>query len=131
MDNEPAEQAKIPTYTYEWMNGGQPFDFGPQRVTPYAARASAAHKSGVLKNSLRANDMSGLPPLAVQAIVDSAKEEAALAQGEALMFWSLVQVDPKVKDLGMDAVMQKISLGEYEEMVGVLDRKGKKGPLGK
>lgn len=105
------------TYTFEWMNGGQPFDFGPHRVTPHAARASAAHKSKVLKERLRDLDLNGMPPLAVQAVVDSVKDESYMAAGDALIFWSLVQVDPKLETLGLDAVMRKMDLESYGNLM--------------
>lgn len=111
------------TYTFGWMNGGQPFDFGPNRVTPHAARASVAHRTKALKDGLKevVDDLRNLPPLASQAIIDSVKEEAALAQGEALLYWAFVHVDPKVKDLPIAEVMQKFDLKTYKELVDLLN----------
>ena len=115
------------TYTFEWMNGGQPFDFGPHRVTPHAARASAAHKSKVLKDRLRDMDLNGMPPLAVQAVVDSVKDEAYMAAGDALIFWSLVQVDPKVEGLGLDSAMRHLTLDDYGNLMESAKRPDKVG----
>jgi len=124
------------TYTFPWMNDGKPFDFGRDRVTPHGARASAAHKTMVLKEALfeAAKSPNPLTPLMVQVIIEAAKEEATLAQGQALMYWALVQVDERVKALGMDAVMQRLSLRAFTDMLGVLqpddaDKNGAARPL--
>lgn len=121
------------TYQFAWMNDGKPFEFSPKNVTPHAAKASAAHKSHALKEALGTLDMTGLPPLAVQALVESAKEEAALASGSALLYHALAHVDPKVKDLGQDKVMQSMDLSTFEDLMDSLKRPegSKKGPLGK
>lgn len=121
------------TYTFPWMNGGQPFTFSRDNVTPHATKASTAHKVASKKEHLRDMDKMGLTPLGAQSLLADVETEASLAQAQALLFWTLYTIDGKVKDLGMEKVMQGMSLKQFEEMLAVLkpdDVKGDKAPLG-
>lgn len=97
------------TFKFEWMNGGQPFDLSGTRITPSAYRASKVAKRHTFLEACK-DIPATMAPEARAALVEEAREEAVQHQGAVLIHGALVQVDPKVKEMTVEQVMDRLDM---------------------
>jgi len=120
------------TFEIPWINAGKPFSFGFDNVTPDAVKAAHsahAHALQAAAGDLRAD----AHPEVVKEVLAGARTAARVAQSSALLYHSLVNVDPKLAQLGEADVVRRLTLKDYAELTKALNRAdrpaGKASPL--
>jgi hypothetical protein len=104
-----------------WVNGGHPFEVGPGRFTPSDFRAALVAKAGVIKDILGGADQ--LPPQDLEALRSEAATAAQIAQMDALIYGLLCRVDPKLRSLSAADVRERLTLAEYQAILGAVGQK--------
>lgn len=111
------------TFEISWINDGKPFSFGFDNVTPdavKAAHAAHAHALRTAAGDLRAD----AHPEVVKEVLAGARTAARVAQASALVYYSLLSVDPKLAKLGEAEAVRKLSLKDYAALTKALQKDG-------
>jgi len=107
----PSEQ----TFRLEWVNKGQPFVIGPHLITPRILASAYASKNHVLKTETK--DLQGCPDEVVKEILAEVRTQASIAQANSLVYGILCGVDDKVREMGLDAVVDRLTLADYTSLM--------------
>ncbi|MCA1811484.1 MAG: hypothetical protein LC623_05680 [Halobacteriales archaeon] len=100
------------TFQFEWMNGGQAFDFSAARLSLHAYRLALAAKAHTLIEATK-----GLTNATVQEVKEEvlaeARRAALMEQMNVLVFDALCQVDKKVEALGLSKVIALLGRDDF------------------
>lgn len=114
------------TFTIACVNGGKPFRFSYDNVTPAAVEAAHAAHSHALKEATRGLDKNA-PDAVVNEVLDGARTAALVAKSCALVYHALLNVDPKLAQLGQDALIQQLSVDQFKRLATALKGQAQAG----